>query len=61
MKKKNVTAFVIIFLIIGIMGLLRFSGNVRTVDMVGLFGSGLACGVALMGMVSILRSKTKSE
>lgn len=61
MKQKRLGLFVVILVVIGIGGLLRFSGNVRAVDSVGLFGSGLVCGVALMNIISIRRNKIKTE
>ena len=45
MGRKPLSSFVFVFFVLGLAGLLRFSQNVRTVQVVGLFVSGVACGV----------------
>jgi len=50
-----------VFLMIGILGLVRFSDGVRSVDVVGLFASGLVTGVALMQLIGMFRSRRVSS
>lgn len=45
MGRKPLSSFVFVFFVLSLAGLLRFSQNVRTVQAVGLFISGVACGV----------------
>jgi hypothetical protein len=47
-----------ILLLFGLLGLYRFSHGVRSVDAVGLFASGAACGAAFVGLVRALRGKS---
>jgi hypothetical protein len=56
MRGKALALFVLVFFFIGVLGLLRFSQNARTVDAVGLF----ACGAAVVGLVTALSSKSKT-
>jgi hypothetical protein len=42
-------------LIIGLSGIGRFSGDVRNVDVLGLFASGFVTGIALLAMIFIMR------
>jgi hypothetical protein len=57
-KPLALLGFVIFF--IGILGFLRFSQHARSVDAVGLFASGFACGAAVVGLVTTLRGKSKT-
>ena len=60
MERRKPLFFVGIFIFFGSMGLARFdSAQVRTVDAVGLFASGMGCGAALFGFVHALRAKSK--
>jgi hypothetical protein len=49
--------FVLVFF--GIGGLFRFSHNVRSVDALALFASGVACGAALAGLIAGLRTRVQ--
>ena len=40
----------VVFLVVGFIGLGRFSGRVRNVDAVGLFASGMIAGAGLTGL-----------
>ena len=57
--KPNLAVMVMLFCI-GVIGVIRFSQNVRAVDVVGLSGGGAACGAAMFGFIFALRSKNKS-
>ena len=61
MKTKFIPANVVIMVLFGGLGLARFSEGVRTVQVLGLFGSGMAVGAALISVVNALRAKTKTE
>jgi ABC-type enterochelin transport system permease subunit len=61
MVRKPLASFVFVFFVLGLAGLFRFSQNVRTVQVVGLFISGVACGVSSVGFVTSLRSKSNTE
>jgi hypothetical protein len=61
MKRSNpLFFFAFIFLFFGVFGLYRFSHNVRSVDAVGLFSSGVACGAAVVGFIAALRARIKA-
>ena len=52
--------FVGIFVYFGAVGLSRFSSaQVRPVDALGLFASGMGCGAALFGFITALRARKK--
>ncbi len=57
MKRKGIGVYLIIILVFGLAGLARSSENVRAVQVVGLFGSGMATGAGLFGLITALRSK----
>ena len=66
-SSKPSPAALAMLLIIGVAGLFRFcqnmyqfSQNVSTVDVVGLYGGGAACGAATFGFIYSLMSKTKA-
>ena len=61
MKTKFIGANVVVMVLFGGLGLTRFSEGVRTVQVLGLFGSGMAVGAALISVVNALRAKTKTE
>ena len=50
-----------ILFVIGISGLFRFSVDVRSVDVVGLSGSGFALGVGSTFLVLVLSGKIKQR
>lgn len=51
----------LLLVIIGIGSIVRFSSNVRAVQVVGISGGGAACGVALFGFVFALKSGRKQQ
>jgi hypothetical protein len=57
MKQKSVAIYIAIVVVFGLVGLTRFSENVRTVQVAGLFASGMAAGVGLAGIIGTLRNK----
>jgi hypothetical protein len=57
MRNKGIFPSLAIMIIFGLLGLTRFGENIRAVQVVGLFGSGMATGAGLMSLISILRSK----
>lgn len=59
-RLKPLLPFVVIFFFFGVGGLFRFSQHVRTVDAVGLFGSGMASGAAVFGFITALRARMKA-
>ena len=61
MKTKFIAGNVVVMVLFGALGLMRFSEGVRTVQVLGLFGSGMAVGAALISVVNALRAKTKTE
>ncbi|GAB1470203.1 hypothetical protein MASR2M66_10800 [Chloroflexota bacterium] len=46
--KNKMTSFIILF-VLAMVGLMQFSQGVRSVDVVGLFASGLLAGAAITG------------
>jgi hypothetical protein len=61
MERLNPIFFIGIFVFFGSVGLSRFSSaQVRTVDAVGLFASGMGCGAAVFGFITALRARTKA-
>lgn len=52
---KPLFLFVFILFLLALGGLFRFSQNVRSVDVVGLFFSGAACGAAVAALIMALR------
>jgi hypothetical protein len=60
MRRTKPIFFVGMFVLFASIGLSRFaSAQVRTVDAVGLFASGMACGAAMFGFVTALRAQSK--
>jgi len=58
MERFKPIFFVGIFVFFGSVGLSRFSSaQVRTVDAIGLFASGMGCGAALFGFITVLRAR----
>jgi hypothetical protein len=61
MERLKPLFFVGIFIFFGSVGLSRFSSaQVRTVDAIGLFASGMACGAAVFGFITALRARTRA-
>jgi hypothetical protein len=60
-KRKELGAYVAIFVIFGLAGLLRFSEDVANVKILGLFGSGMAAGAALAMIITTLRRRKNGE
>ena len=61
MERFKPTFFVGIFIFFGSVGLSRFSSaQVRTVDAIGLFASGMGCGAALFGFITALKARPKA-
>jgi hypothetical protein len=60
-KTPNPVWFACMFLFFGSIGVARFSQNVRSVDAVGLFASGMACGAAVFGFIGALRARIKAR
>jgi hypothetical protein len=57
-KRFNYLFFVGLFLFFGAIGLNRFaSDQVRFVDALGLFASGMGCGASLCGFIIALRAR----
>jgi hypothetical protein len=66
-SKPNLAVLALLFFVIGVSSLLRFSHNlfqfsqnVRMVDVVGLAGGGAACGAAMYGFVHALMARNKA-
>jgi hypothetical protein len=58
-RSRNLTMFAV-SIAIAFVGLYRFSPGVRTVNVLGLFASGMAFGAALRGIVMTMRAGTGS-
>lgn len=58
MNRKTLPAFLFVALFIGALGLYKFSKGVRSVDVLGLFASGFACGAACVWLIKVLRRKS---
>jgi hypothetical protein len=58
MDRREIAIFVIL-LAFSLFGLWTFSPEVQSVNIVGLFASGALAGVALAGIMSVLRSKRR--
>ena len=57
--KRGIIALAAILAVVGVNGLVRFSHDVRTVDAVGLSGSGFSLGVGFAFLVMGLSGKLK--
>lgn len=57
---RRILPIVVLLFIIGAVGLLRFSANVRGVEAVGLSGSGFAFGVGFILLVLGLTGRIKA-
>ena len=58
-SSRRFLPLVSVLFIVGMVGLLRFSQNVRSVDVVGLSGSGFALGVGFVLLVLGFAGKIK--
>lgn len=56
-RSKPNLAVLAMMVILGVGAIVRFSQNVRSVDVVGLAGGGAACGAALIGFIWALKTK----
>lgn len=57
MNKGLVIRNIALMLVFGAVGLTTFTENVRTVQILGLFSSGLVCGVSLASLIFAFRSR----
>jgi site-specific recombinase len=57
MNMKLIVRNVALMVVFGAVGLTMFTENVRTVQILGLFSSGVVFGVSLAAIVSAFRSK----
>jgi ABC-type uncharacterized transport system permease subunit len=57
MKPRSIWGNVAIMIVFAAVGLTEFTENVRTVQILGLFASGMVCGVSLAMIVAALRAK----
>jgi hypothetical protein len=61
MKMKLVGINIALIVIFGVLGLTQFSENVRTVQVLGLFASGVVVGSALSRISAALTAKKNKE
>ena len=61
MNTKSVTAIVVVLVMFGVLNLIHFSEGVRTVQVVGLLGSGMCIAAAIFIITASIRAKTKTE
>ena len=61
MNTKSATAIVVVLLMIGVSNLMHFSEGVRTVQVIGLLGSGMCIAAAIFIITASIRAKTKTE
>ena len=59
-RPKPDLAVLAMLVIIGSGAIVRFSQDVRSVQVVGLSGGGAACGAALVGLVWALKTRVKA-
>ena len=59
-RSKPNLAVLAMLVIIGVGAIVRFSQDVRSVQVVGLCGGGAACGAALVGFVWALKTRVKA-
>jgi hypothetical protein len=57
MNMKLIGSNILLMVVFCAVGLTMFTENVRTVQILGLFASGLVCGVSLANIISAVRSK----
>ena len=61
MERFKPIFFVGMFVFFGAVGLSRFSSaQVRTVDALGLFASGMGCGATMFGFITAFRARMKA-
>ena len=61
MKTKVVGRNVAIMVVFSVSGLTFFTENVRAVQILGIFATGMAVGASLAALISALRAKPKAE
>ena len=59
-RSKPSLAVLAMLVIVGLGAIVRFSQNVRPVQVVGLSGGGAACGAALVGLTWALKTRVKA-
>ena len=59
-RSRSNLAVLAMLTIVGVGAILRFSHDVRVVQVVGLTGGGAACGVALCGLIWALMTRGKT-
>ena len=59
MSRKNWSPILFVLFFISALSLYKFSHNVRSVDVLGLFAGGFSCGVAFAWLVGVLRGNKK--
>lgn len=60
MNRKSWPPLLFVAFFIGALGLYKFSRDVRSVDVLGLFASGFACGAAFVGLVRLFKGSRKA-
>jgi hypothetical protein len=61
MRQRRIGAYIATLFIFGLFGLTQYTENVRTVQVLGLFACGMACGVSLVGIVTALRRRREES
>ncbi len=61
MNHKLVWSNLAIMVVFTVIGLTRFTENVRTVQVVGLFASGAAFGASLVALITALRARQNQK
>lgn len=59
MNSRHPVFFFVVVFVAFVGGLWYFSDGVRSVDVVGLFASGVACGAAFVGLIMSVRRMKK--
>ena len=61
MYMKHAGTYIAIMIVFGLGGLRLFSEGVRSVQVLGLFASGIVVGASLAKFIAVIRSKKSSE
>ena len=61
MNMKVIARSVAIMILFGVVGLTRFTENVRIVQVIGLFASGAVIGASLSTIIAALKANKKAE
>ena len=59
-RSKPNLAVLAMLVLFGVGAIVRFSQDVRSVQVVGISGGGAACGVALVGFIWALKTRAKA-